>query len=232
MSPIKNALSLLSFVMCLLIMLVGCNSRPKSLKAIAAETEEDYRLSDEQRMIVRNGNEFSLNLFKKIAENENGKNIFVSTIGMYYALNIINNGASGATQQEICKALNYDIEDMERINKFCRRLIIGQAITAEDLFFGSSSYMRNATLFVAGKDVDIDKSFKETLNHNYFAGVINGEIDAERQSTIDKWCSQQTDGIRQTCLWLTISMEDGYRNLIKVTQRRNHFMVEQVLPYK
>lgn len=195
MSPIKNTLSLLSFVMCLLIMLVGCNSRPKSLKAIAAETEEDYRLSDEQRMIVRNGNEFSLNLFKKIAENENGKNIFVSTIGMYYALNIINNGASGATQQEICKALNYDIEDMERINKFCRRLIIGQAITAEDLFFGSSSYMRNATLFVAGKDVDIDKSFKETLNHNYFAGVINGEIDAERQSTIDKWCSQQTDGM-------------------------------------
>ena len=78
MSPIKNALRLLSFVMCLLIMLVGCNSRPKSLKAIAAETEEDYRLSDEQRMIVRNGNEFSLNLFKKIAENENGKNILTN----------------------------------------------------------------------------------------------------------------------------------------------------------
>ena len=174
MSPIKNALRLLSFVMCLLIMLVGCNSRPKSLKAIAAETEEDYRLSDEQRMIVRNGNEFSLNLFKKIAENENGKNIFVSTIGMYYALNIINNGASGATQQEICKALNYDIEDMERINKFCRRLIIGQAITAEDLFFGSSSYMRNATLFVAnyfnGRWIqEFDKS--DTKEEPFYGGT-------------------------------------------------------------
>ena len=182
-------------VFCLITSVIGCNSQNKSLKAIAAETEEDYRLSDEQRMIVHNANVFSLKLFKKIAENENDKNVFVSTIGMYYALNIINNGALGATQQEICKVLNYDKNDMERINNFCRRLIIGQAITSKDLLFGSSSYMRNATLFVAGKDADINKSFKETLNHNYFAGVINGEIDAERQSTIDKWCSQQTDGL-------------------------------------
>jgi serpin B len=182
-------------VFCLISSVIGCNSQNKSLKAIAAETEEDYQLSDEQRMIVHNGNDFSLKLFKKIAENEKNKNVFVSTIGMYYALNIINNGASGATQQEICKVLNYDKNDMERINNFCRRLIIGQAITSKDLLFGSSSYMRNATLFVAGKDADINKSFKETLNHNYFAGVINGEIDAERQSTIDKWCSQQTDGL-------------------------------------
>ena len=193
----RNLLSMfiIGGVFCLLTIVTGCNSRQKTLKAIAAETEEDYRLSDEQRMIVRNSNDFSLKLFKKIAENENDKNVFVSTIGMYYALNIINNGASGATQKEICKALNYDKNDMERINNFCRRLIIGQAINSKDIFFGSSSYMRNAILFVAGKDVYIDKSYKETLNRNYFAGVINGEIDAERQTKIDKWCSQQTDGL-------------------------------------
>ena len=40
--------------------LVGCKgTSQKNLLKIAAMTEEDYRLSDEQRIVVRNSNEFA-----------------------------------------------------------------------------------------------------------------------------------------------------------------------------
>ena len=196
MSPIKNTLSLLSFVMCLLIMLVGCSVfQKKSVTQIAAETEEDYKLNDEQRIIVSKGNDFSFKIFKKIAESEKDNNVFVSTIGMFYSLNIINNGASGQTQQEICKAMNIAPSDIKAINELCRRFIIGQAKIRENKDYGPSSYMRTATLFQMGEDIDLNNSFQDVLEHDYFAGVIKGNIDSKLQNEINEWCSEQTDGI-------------------------------------
>ena len=162
---------------------------------MAAETEENYELNEEQQILVRNGNDFSIKFFKRIAEEEGEKNVFVSTIGMFYSLNIINNGASGLTRQEICNALNMDTTDVESVNKLCRRLMIGQAKAIEDEFFGPSSYMRNATLFQAGNRVNTAPSFQEILQHDYFANIITGDVDGVQQQMIDKWCSEQTEGL-------------------------------------
>ena len=138
---------------------------------------------------------FSIKFFKRIAEEEGEKNVFVSTIGMFYSLNIINNGASGLTRQEICNALNIDTADIETANKLCRRLMIGQAKAIEDEFFGSSSYMRTATLFQAGNRVNIAPSFQEILQHDYFSNIITGDVDGAQQQIIDKWCAEQTEGL-------------------------------------
>ena len=148
---------LIFFTCCLLSVLIGCkDTLQKSVLELAAET---------------------VKVFKVIAEEEGEKNIFVSTIGMLYSLNIINNGASGLTRQEICNALNIDTTDIERANKLCRRLMIGQAKVMEDEFFGPSSYMRTATLFQFGKQVNLGKSFQEVLEHDYFAGIVKADAD-------------------------------------------------------
>ena len=184
------------YTVCLLSVLTGCkDSRQKSVLELAAETEENYELNEEQQILVRNGNDFSIKFFKRIAEEEGEKNVFVSTIGMFYSLNIINNGASGLTRQEICNALNIDTADIETANKLCRRLMIGQAKAIEDEFFGPSSYMRTATLFQAGKRVNIVPSFQEILQHDYFANIITGDVDGAQQQIIDKWCAEQTEGL-------------------------------------
>ncbi|SEW16255.1 serpin B [Prevotella aff. ruminicola Tc2-24] len=174
----------------------GCKgSSKKNLLKIAAMTEEDYRLSDEQKIMVRNSNEFAVNLFKKICEEREDSNVFVSTTGMLYSLNIINNGASGQTQQEICHALNIVPTDVERINNLCRRFMIGQAKVTEHEFLGPTSYMRTATLFQAGEDIDISKSFQEVLEYDYFAGIIKGKIDNAMKQKIKKWCAEKTEGL-------------------------------------
>ena len=194
----KNSLNLVLFfyTVCLLSVLTGCkDSRQKSVLELAAETEENYELNEEQQILVRNGNDFSIKFFKRIAEEEGEKNVFVSTIGIFYSLNIINNGASGLTRQEICNALNMDTTDVESVNKLCRRLMIGQAKAIEDEFFGPSSYMRNATLFQAGNRVNTAPSFQEILQHDYFANIITGDVDGTQQQMIDKWCAEQTEGL-------------------------------------
>lgn len=185
--------------LCLLTMLAGCKGTPqKTVSEDAAEEEEVqtiFWLNEEQQNIIRNGNDFSIKLFRKIAEEEGKKNVFVSTIGMYYSLNIINNGASGRTRQEICDALNIDTTDIDRVNKICRILMKGQERITENEEDGPSSYMRTATIFQAGKHVDIDKSFQKVLEHDYSAGIIKGDVDADCQRRIDEWCAKHTDGL-------------------------------------
>ena len=190
----KNIFVLYAF--CLLFLFTGCKgTRQKPLMQIAAETEEDYKLNIEQKIIVNKGNDFSVELFKKIAETEKDTNVFISTIGMFYSLNIINNSASSSARQEISKALGIDSTDPECINNLCRRFIIGQAKHTDNDFMSSASYMRTATLFHVGSLVDIDKHFKKVLEHDYFAGVVKGDIDGDRQQRINKWCAQQTEGL-------------------------------------
>lgn len=198
-----GVLFILSITTC---MLTGCkgtsqkslletDDQQKSLSEIATETVETYALTEEEQKIVHNGNDFSIKLFKKIAEEKKKTNVFVSSIGSLYSLNVVNNGASGQTQQEICNALNIAPTDVERINKLCRRFMIGQAKVIEDDFLGSSSYMRTATLFQAGKRVDINKSFQDILEHDYFANIVKGKVDSTMQQRIDKWCAAQTEGL-------------------------------------
>ena len=155
----------------LLSVLTGCKESPQqSVSELAAETQVSYGLTEDEQILVRNGNDFSIKLLKKIAEEEGQKNIFVSTIGLFYSLNIINNSASGLTRQEICNALNIDTTKIDSINKFCRRLMLGQA--------KPSSNMLTATLFQAGKRVNIDPSFQKVLKHDYFASIIKGNVDS------------------------------------------------------
>jgi len=180
----KNQLFFL-FALCILTILVGCKGSPKNVDVS----------SQEQEMIINKGNDFSIKLFKEIAAKETEKNVFISTIGMLYSLNIINNAASGQTLQEICNALCVDSTSRDIINTHCRRQILSQGSVKEDEFLGPSSYMRTAALFQVGGSVDIKESFQEILKNYYFAGVFKGDMNNVMQQEINKWCAERTEGI-------------------------------------
>ena len=189
------------YSLCSLTMLTGCKGTSQKVKSLVKEAtgiEEDqttFWLNEEQQKIVSNGNDFSIKLFKEIAEAEGKRNVFVSTIGVFYSLNIINNGASGRTRQEICDALKIDTTDIGRVNKLCRILMKAQAKITEDEFHGPSSYMRTSTIFQAGNRINVDKLFQKVLEDDYSAGIIKGDVDADCQRKIDEWCDKNTDGL-------------------------------------
>ena len=101
-------------VLLLVIFSVCCKGNHPKSSLVDAEVSRE-----EQDMIISKGNDFSLKLFKDIAANEKDKNIFISTIGMLYSLNIIHNAASGHTRQEIFNALNLDSTSVDVINSHC-----------------------------------------------------------------------------------------------------------------
>ena len=53
---------------------------------------------------------FQDNLFTKIIENNEGKNIMISPFSIYQVLSLLSNGAKGDTQKEILKTLYPDKE--------------------------------------------------------------------------------------------------------------------------
>ena len=186
----KKRMISFSLAICMVVLSMGCKDGQQE----PASDETDMS-SQEEKTLIRKGNDFSLKLFQDIAENEQEKNVFISTMGMFYSLNIINNAASGTTRQEICNALGVDTTAIRRINSFCRRQILSQASVTEDDFLGPSSYMRTATLFQAGSSVDINKSFQDILEQYYFARVVKGNIDDAMQQDINRWCQERTEGL-------------------------------------
>ena len=156
----------------------------------------DIEVSPQERdTIISKGNDFSFKLFKKIAASEKNKNVFISTIGMLYSLNIINNAASGHTQQEIYNALDIDTISIDIINSHFHKQITSQATIKEDKFLGPSSYMLTAALFQAGSSLQINDSFQDILEHYYSAGIFKGDFDDAMQQKINKWCAKHTEGI-------------------------------------
>ena len=186
----KKSMINFSLAICMVILPMGCKGGLQ--ESASDETDMSYQ---EEKTLIRKGNDFSLKLFQEIAENEQEKNVFISTMGMFYSLNIINNAASGTTRQEICNALGVDTTAIRRINSFCRRQILSQASVTEDDFLGPSSYMRTAALFQAGSSIDINKSFQDILEQYYFARVVKGNIDDAMQQDINRWCQERTEGL-------------------------------------
>ena len=70
---------------------------------------------------------FQDNLFKKIIENNEGKNIMISPFSIYQVLSLLSNGAKGDTQKEILKVLypNKEINEnlLNKINSNINQII-------------------------------------------------------------------------------------------------------------
>ncbi len=60
-------------------------------------------LTDLERSLVEQNSDFAFNLFRKTRDTENQ---VISPLSITYALGMLNNGAEGITQEEICQVLS------------------------------------------------------------------------------------------------------------------------------
>ena len=75
------------------------------------------KLSDEQKSFVKKNNDFSFNLYRAINESDNKKSNIISPISITYVLGMLNDGAMGATSQEITRALGFGENDKLSVNR-------------------------------------------------------------------------------------------------------------------
>ncbi len=154
------------------------------------EAPKYIQLSENEKRLVEQNNDFAFNLFRKARD---GESKVLSPLSITYALGMLNNGAAGKTQQEIYSVLGFD--DVNAQNEFCLKL------TNELLWAGNVDYTTKAmisnTIFVnKGRGFELEPDFTHTVNHYYYAYPQSRDFnDGETRDVINKWASDHTEGM-------------------------------------
>ena len=175
----KIALIAIAFM----VAMTGCKKEPKPNDNPRA----DIQLTNTERQLVSDNNDFAFNLFRN-AQNEGSQ--IISPLSITYALGMLNNGATGQTQQEINIVLGFGDAGTDAINDFCKKML-SQAPTLDKM----TKVMIANTIFVnSGLGYVLKPSFVENANTYYDAKPKSRDFkDGRTLDVINQWASDHTE---------------------------------------
>lgn len=163
--------------------------KPERVVMMLPETNT-VELTDEQKSLIQNNNDFSFNLFRTIEQlaKEKHSNV-LSPISVTYVMGMLNDGAAGKTSQEITSVLGFGNSDVTIVNELCKSLIEGIPTVDPTVSLTMANYI------AARQDVVLEDQFKKDMDTYYHAEVSSLDFSLpESKQTINEWCSKQTDG--------------------------------------
>ena len=144
-------------------------------------------LDEKSAKLVEADNEFGLEIFQKIRENSEEKNLMVSPLSISVALAMAYNGAEGDTKTEMEKTLKLNGLSVDEINSSYKNLIAALQSLDEDVVFELANAIYYADIF------NVKPNFLQT-NQNYYNAEIN-ELDFSSPAaveTINSWVKTKT----------------------------------------
>ena len=143
-------------------------------------------LTDAERELVKANNNFALRLFREARTEENA---ILSPLSITYALGMLNNGATGRTQQEINEVLGFGEAGADAINAFCRKMLT-EAPRLDDTKVAIGN-----TIFVnEGMGYRLQDAFVQTVNTYYDAQPqARNFTDGKTMDVINQWASDHTN---------------------------------------
>lgn len=147
-------------------------------------------LTDEQKSLIQNNNDFSFNLFRTIEQlAEKKQSNALSPISVTYVMGMLNDGAAGKTAQEITSVLGFGNSDAITVNELCKSMIEGIPLVDSTVSLTMANYI------AARQDVVLKDQFKKDMGTYYCAETASLDFSLpEAKQTINDWCSKQTDG--------------------------------------
>ena len=89
-------------------------------------SREPIQLSQEQQVFANNNNGFTLNFLKTVNDVDKSGNSFIySPLSITYVLGMVNDAASGQTEQECEQTLGFHQGGIQAVNDYCKKLIDG-----------------------------------------------------------------------------------------------------------
>jgi len=141
------------------------------------------------KRLVKATTDFGFRLLKQLAEENKGKNIFISPASVSIALCMTYNGASGETQQAMAHVLGLNSLTLTELNEASKNLLDNLKAP------GKGVTLEIANSLWARKDITFKSEFMDR-NRRYFESLVStldfGNPDAVK--TINKWVSDQTHG--------------------------------------
>lgn len=170
--------------------MVGCSEGP----ALTSHKVRTLTLSENEKALCKRQNDFSIDMLKTMCEKETG-NVFISPLSAAFVCAMTANGAQGATQEEILKAIGAEGYDLSELNEHYLNLM--ENLPYQD----ATSFVGIANAAWVDKDYLIENDFAETVRTHYLATVDNIELsDPASANIINSWAKKQTKGmVKEIC---------------------------------
>jgi serine protease inhibitor len=170
-----------------------------SFLAYAQDGEpKKIELTQQERQLVLNNNEFALNLFGKVRESQrsNGNSqlsTVLSPLSITVDLGMLNNGADGITREEIDAVLgSKNVGGADVINAFCRKMMAESGTLDEK----TRVAMANNIYVNTAQGCQLKSAFTETAKQYYDATPESRDFgDGVTRNVINQWASDHTEGM-------------------------------------
>ena len=157
---------------------------------------QPIELTNAQRVFANDNNQFTLNFLKTVNETDrSGKSFIYSPLSITYVLGMVNDAATGQTEQELEQTLGFHQGGIKAVNDYCKNLIdnlpkvdnkvtlnIANAIFLNKNYTLKSQFTQDMQTYYDAKAEALDFWAPETLDH------ING------------WAKEKTNGMIPTIL--------------------------------
>lgn len=193
----NNSLAAVSMMLALTAF-TGCkssNNNQGSVQYMLPETKT-LTLTTEQQQMVNSNNNFSLSLFDQtVAEERDGKSVFMSPLGVSFMLGMIQSGANAATQQQTATAIGFKGQSSLAINEWCHSIQTQAPELDRNVTF------LDANAIYLNKQYDLQDTYKKDMKTYYEAGIDNLDFSSSKAAkTINNWCDKNTEGMIPTVL--------------------------------
>jgi serpin B len=152
---------------------------------------KDFVLTRSELEFIQNNNDFAIELFKRVADNEEGKSMLISPLSVTIDLGMVNNGALGETREEISRVLGYPEGSVDGLNSFCQSMLVQSAGVDPTTTLNIANAAIINKLHVPLKD-----HFTKAIQSFYDAEVFYKEFGKDDvKGLVNEWCAEKTKGM-------------------------------------
>lgn len=148
-------------------------------------------LTEEQQVFAHDNNQFTLNFLKTVSEaDRSGKSFIYSPLSITYVLGMVNDAATGLTQQELEQTLGFHKGGIKAVNDYCKKLIEGLPKADKDVTLDIAN-----AIFVNQKYTLIPQ-FEQDMKDYYNAKAAALDFSSPQTlGQINGWCNDRTKGM-------------------------------------
>ena len=148
------------------------------------------QLTAEQTVFANDNNGFTLNFFQSLNGKTKNQSVICSPLSITYVLSMVNDGATGTTEQELEQTLGFHKGGIQAVNDYCKNLIDNLPHVDEKVQLDIAN-----AIFVNDK-YQLKKQFQQDMANYYDAKAE--ALDFSSSSTLDRingWCDEKTRGM-------------------------------------
>ena len=153
---------------------------------------QPIQLTEAQRVFMNDNNQFTLNFLSTVNDaDKSGKSFIYSPLSITYVLGMVNDAATGQTEQELEQTLGFHEGGIQAVNDYCKKLIDGLPKVDESVTLNIAN-----ALFVNKNKAKLKAQYQQDMEQYYDAKAENLDFNSPTAlNTINEWTSDHTNGM-------------------------------------